>query len=162
MLAISDRSPSPSLAGCKININKQKLLRPCHRPLNSPYPSPSPSSSTQPTRPTLRTKFAFFVTVFGDGMCICESLPVCLWQVGNSVTIAPNFMLYFGWQTNVAAYFQVNNFIKIMTSQRRLPSYSLHFRILQEGCSVGFCRTAWALSGMSPLYSFVFGWMICA
>lgn len=47
-------------------------------------------------------------------MCSCESLPFC---VGNSVTIAPNFMPYFGWQTNVVAYFQVNNFIKIMTSQ---------------------------------------------
>lgn len=32
-------------------------------------------------------------------------------------------MLYFGWQTNVVAYFQVNNFIKIMTSRDRAPSH---------------------------------------
>lgn len=50
------------------------------------------------------------------------ALLLCLWQVGNSVTIAPNFMLYFGWQTNVVAYFQVNNFIKIMTSRDRAMS----------------------------------------
>lgn len=63
------------------------------------------------------------------------ALLLCLWQVGNSVTIAPNFMLYFGWQTNVVAYFQVNNFIKIMTSRDlALPDEEARARVATEVC----------------------------